>query len=180
VWQCERLEVLFAAVAKLRFTQVGDWKSVPISIKHSEAGGCSDSTRIIRAYVRRPAWLSDIKVFRKSPRMVSSLSKDHHIGSAVAKERSRRNLKPLVHSEAPVVYQGYGLYMANLIKQPHFLLRSCRTPTGWCKRNLETSEVLSLDDIIDTVALALTPKLRSQVIGTKGLTPMKINELHLI
>jgi hypothetical protein len=62
----------------------------------------------------------------------------------------------------------------NLIKPPQFLLRSCRTPTGWCKRKLETSEVLSLYDISDTVALDLTPKLRSKVIGTKGLTPMKI------
>jgi hypothetical protein len=82
-------EVLFAAVAKLIFTQVGDWKSVPISIKHSEVGGCSDSTRIISAYVRRSAWLVDMKVVRKAPGMVSSFCKDHHIGSAVAKERSR-------------------------------------------------------------------------------------------
>jgi hypothetical protein len=73
------------AVEKLRFTQVGDWKSVPILIKHSEVGGCSNSTRIIRAYVRRPVWLVDAKVVRKAPRMVSSLFKDHHIGSAVAK-----------------------------------------------------------------------------------------------
>jgi hypothetical protein len=174
VWKCERLEVIFAAVEKLRFTQVGDWKSVPISIKHSEVGGCSDSTRIIRAYVRRPAWLDDMKVVRKAPRMVSSFCKDHHIGRAVAKESSRRILTPLVHSEAPGVYHGDGLYPANLIKQPQFLLRSCRAPTGWCKRKLETSEVLSLYDISETVALVLTPKLRSQVIGTKGLTPMKI------
>jgi hypothetical protein len=68
---------------------------------------------------------------------------------------------PLVHSEAPGVYHGDGLYRANLTKPPQFLLRSCRTPTEWCKRKLETSKVLSLYDISDTVALALTPKLRS-------------------
>jgi hypothetical protein len=161
VWKCARLEVIFAAVEKLRFTQVGDLKSVSIPIKHSEVGGCSDSNRIIRDYVRRPAWLAVTKVVRKAPRMVSSFCRDHHIGRAVAKERSRRNLTPLAHSEAPGVYHGDGLYPANLIKPPQLLSRSCRTTTGWCKRKLETSEVLSLCDISDTVALALTPKLRS-------------------
>jgi hypothetical protein len=101
VWKCENLEVLFAAVEKLRFTQVWDCKSVPIPIKHSEVGGCSDMTRIIRAYVRRQACLVDVKVVRKVPRMVSSFCKDNHIGIPVAKEMSRRNLTPLVHSEGP-------------------------------------------------------------------------------
>jgi hypothetical protein len=173
VWKCERLEVLFAAVEKLRFAQVGDWKSVPIPIKHSELGGCSDMTRIIGAYVRRQAWLVDVKVVRKVPRMVSSFCKDHHIGIPVAKENSRRNLTPLVHSEVPGVYHGDGLYPAKLTKPPQFLLRSCRTPTGWCKRKIEMSKVLSLYDISDTVALALRPKLRSKVICIKGLTPVK-------
>jgi hypothetical protein len=103
LWKCERLEVLFAAVEKLRFTQVGDWKSVPIPIKHSEVGGCLDMTRIIRAYVRRPALLVDVNFVRKVPWMVSSFCKDHHIVTPVAKERSRRNLTPLVHSESPGV-----------------------------------------------------------------------------
>jgi hypothetical protein len=122
VWKCERLEVLFAAVEKPRFTQVGDWESVPISIKHSEVGGCSDTTRIIRAYVRRPAWLFDVKLVWKVPRMVSSFCKDLHIGIAVVKERSRQNLTPLVHSEAPGVYHGDGLYPEKLTKPPQFLL----------------------------------------------------------
>jgi hypothetical protein len=174
VWKCERLEVIFAAVEKIRFTQVGDWKSVPIPIKHSEVGGCLDMTRIIRAYVRRPAWLVDVKVVQKVPRMVSSFCKDHHIGIPVTKERSRRNLTPLVHSEVPGVYHGDGLYPAKLTKPPQLLLRSGRTSTGWCKRKLETFEVLSLYDISDTVALALSPKLCSKVIGIKGLTPVKI------
>jgi hypothetical protein len=130
VWKCERLEVLFAAVEKLRFTQVGDWKTVPILIKHSEVGGCSDSTRIIRAYVRRPAWLVDVKVGRKAPRMVSSFCKYHHIGSAVAKERSRRNLTPQVHSEAPGVYHGDGLYPANLKKTTTIII-ALMSDTHW-------------------------------------------------
>jgi hypothetical protein len=173
VWKCEKLEVPFAAVEKLMFTQVWDWKSVPIPIKHSEVGGCSEMTRIIRAYVRRQAWLVDVKVVRKVPWMVSSFCKDHHIGIPVAKEMSRRNLTPLVHSEVPGVYHGDGLYPAKSTKPPQFLLRSCRTSTGWCKRKLETSEVMSLYDIIDTAALALSPKLRSKVIGIKDLTPVK-------
>jgi hypothetical protein len=85
-----------------------------------------------------------------------------------------RNLTPLVHSEAPGVYHGDGLYPASLTKPPQFLLLSCRTPTRWCKRKLETPEVLSLYDISGTVTLTLSPKLRSKVIGTKGLKPMKI------
>jgi hypothetical protein len=173
-WKCERLEVLFAAVEKLRFTQVGDWKSVPILIKHSEVGGCSYATRIIRAYVRRPAWLVDVKVVWKAPLMVFSFCKHHQIGSAVARERYRRNLTPLVYSESPGVYHGDGLYPGNLTKPPQFLLLSRRIPIGWCKRKLEMSEVLSLYDISDTVALALSPKLHSKGIGTKGLTPVKI------
>jgi hypothetical protein len=108
-------------------------------------------TRIIRAYVRRQAWLVDVREVRKVPRMISPFFKDHHIGIPVSKEMSRRNLMPLVHSEVPGVYHGDGLHPEKLTKPPHFLLRSCRTSTGWCKRKLETSEVLRIYEISDTV-----------------------------
>jgi hypothetical protein len=87
---------------------------------------------------------------------------------------SRRNPTPMIHSEVPGLYHGDGLYPEKLTKPPQLLLRSCRTSTGWCKRRLDTSEVLSLYAISDTVALDLIPKLRYKVIGIKGLTPVKI------
>jgi hypothetical protein len=42
------LEVLFASVDKLRFTNAWDWKSVPITIKHSDMGWCYNMRRVIR------------------------------------------------------------------------------------------------------------------------------------
>jgi hypothetical protein len=71
-------------------------------------------------------------------------------------------------------YHGDGLYPAGLEKRPQFLLHSCRTSTGWCKHHLEPSEVLSLYDIIDSLALGLNPYLKSKVINIKHLTPVKI------
>jgi hypothetical protein len=68
--------------------------------------------------------------------MVSSFCKDHHFGVAVPTVESRRMLTLQVHSEVAGIYHGDGLYPAGLEKYPQFLLRSCRTPNGWCKRCL--------------------------------------------
>jgi hypothetical protein len=62
----------------------------------------------------------------------------------------------------------------SLTKSPQFLLRSARTSAWWCTRKLEDAKVLSLYGIRDTVALALTQKLRSNIIGVKHLTLVKI------
>jgi hypothetical protein len=124
-------------------------------------------TRVIRAFVRRRAWLIDVNIVKKGPRMVSLFCKDHHFGIPVANEVSRRTL-------TPGVYHRDGLYPLSLAKPPHFLLRSCRTSTGWYKRKVEASEVMGLYDVSDTLALALNQKLRSKVIGVKHLTPIKI------
>jgi hypothetical protein len=52
IWHCEVLEALLESAEKFRFTKAWGWKSVSISIKHTGVGGCSDITRIIRAFVR--------------------------------------------------------------------------------------------------------------------------------
>jgi hypothetical protein len=49
------------------------------------------------AVMTRYAWLVDLKVVKKGPRMVSSFCKDHLFGILVAKEASRRTLIPQVH-----------------------------------------------------------------------------------
>jgi hypothetical protein len=106
--------------------------------------------------------------------MVSSSCKDQHCGVVVPTVESRRTLTPQVHSEVTGTYHGDGLYPAGLEKYPQFLMRSCRTSTGWCKRRLEPSEVLILYDISDSVTLGLNPDLKSKVINIQHLTPVKI------
>jgi hypothetical protein len=76
--------------------------------------------------------------------MVSSFCKDHNFGVVVPTVESRRILTPQVHSEVTGTYHGDSLYPAGLEKYPQCLLRSCRITTGWCKRRLDPSEVLSL------------------------------------
>jgi hypothetical protein len=149
------LEALLASAEKFRFTKAWGWKSVVISIKHADVGGFSNTTRNIQAFVRQTSWLMDLKVQKRGPRMVSSFCKDHHFGVAVPTVESRRMLTPQVHSEVTGIYHGDGLYPAGLEKHPQFLLRSFRTSTGWCKRRLEPSEVLSLYDISDSMTLGL-------------------------
>jgi hypothetical protein len=97
----------------------------------------------IHAFVCRYAWLVDVEITKKGPRMVSSFCKDHIFGTAVAKEASRRTLIPQVHSNSLGEYDGDGLFSAILTKPTQFLLRSCRTSTWWCKRKLDAAEVLS-------------------------------------
>jgi hypothetical protein len=43
---------MFAAVQKLRFIKLLDCVAVPINIKHSDVGGCSDMERVVRDFVR--------------------------------------------------------------------------------------------------------------------------------
>jgi hypothetical protein len=174
IWQCNWLEVILATLCKLCITKAWDWKCVPIEIIHSDLGGCSDTKRTIRAFVRRCAWLVDVEITKKGPRIVSSFCKDHLFGTAVAREASRRKLIPLVHSNYLGLYHGDGLYPASLTKPPQLLLRSCRTSTGWCKRNIDAAEVLSLYDISYTVALVLTQEQRSKFVGVHHLTSVKI------
>jgi hypothetical protein len=159
---------------KVRFTKAWGWKSVAISIKHADVGGCSNTTRIIRAFFRQKSWLVDLKVQKQGPRMVSSFCKDHNFGVAVPTVESRIMLTPQVHSEVTGIYHGDGLYPAGLDKHPQFLLRLCRTSTGWCKHRLEPSEMLSLYDISYSVTLGLNPDFKSKLINIQHLTPVNI------
>jgi hypothetical protein len=56
VWECKMLEVFFAAVHQLRFIKVLDWVEVPITIKHSDVGGCSAMERVVRAFLIPKIW----------------------------------------------------------------------------------------------------------------------------
>jgi hypothetical protein len=168
------LEVLLASAEKFKLTKAWGWKIVAISIKNADVGECSNINRIIRAFVRQTYWLVDLKILKRGPRIVSTFYKDHHFGVVVPTVESHIILTPQVYSEVTVIYHGDGLYPAGLEKHPQFLLRSCRTPTGWCKRRLEPSEVLSLYDISDSVTLGLNPDLKSKVIHIQHLTPVKI------
>jgi hypothetical protein len=80
-------------------------------------GGCSDIKRVIRAFVHGDDWLVDVKVVKKGPIMVSYFCKDHHFGTSVSKEASRRTLILQVHSESLGVYHGDGMYPAR--QTPH-------------------------------------------------------------
>jgi hypothetical protein len=50
--------------------------------------------RVIRAFVRRQAWLVDVKIVKKGPQIVSSFCNDHHFGTSVEKKVSRQTLTP--------------------------------------------------------------------------------------
>jgi hypothetical protein len=62
IWHCEVLEALLASAEKFRFTKAWGWKIDATSIKHADVGGCSNTTRIIRAFVRQTSWLMYLKV----------------------------------------------------------------------------------------------------------------------
>jgi hypothetical protein len=136
------LEVLFAAVQQLRFIKVLDWVEVPITIKHSVVGGCSDMERVVPDFVRTKDMVVNLKTEKRLARSVASICKDHHYGIEVPVQESRRRLRTLVHETCKGVYHGDGLHTGDEPKPPLFVLRSCRSKSGWCKRRLQASEVL--------------------------------------
>jgi hypothetical protein len=70
-------------------------------------------------------------------------------------------LIPLIHEISKGVYHGEGLHTGDEPKAPLFVLRSCQSKSGWCKRRLQASEVLSMYDISDSITKGLTDELRS-------------------
>jgi hypothetical protein len=83
-------------------------------------------------------------------------------------------LIPLFHEYCTGVYHGDGLHPGDEPKAPLFVLRSCRSKSGWCKRRLQASEVLSMYDISDYITKGLTEELRSNVIKLDYLSPLKV------
>jgi hypothetical protein len=65
ILKCETLEVIFAAVLKLRFVKVLDWVPVHITIKYSKVGGCPDMVRVIKAFVRNNNMVVDPKAEKR-------------------------------------------------------------------------------------------------------------------
>jgi hypothetical protein len=134
VWKCETLEVLFAAVHQIRFIKVLDWMAVPITIKHSDVGGCLAMERVVRAFVKTKHMVVKLKTEKRPARSVASICKDHHYGFEVPVQDSRRRLIPLIHETSKGVYHGDGLHPGEEPKATLFVLRSCRSKSGWCKR----------------------------------------------
>jgi hypothetical protein len=95
--------------------------------------------------------------------MVSSFCNYHHFGLVVTKAECHRILTQQVNSEVPGTYHVDGLYTVGLVKCPQFLMRSYRTPNGWCKRRLEPYEVVRPYEISDSVDLGLNPDFNSMV-----------------
>jgi hypothetical protein len=151
VWKCEMLKVLFAAVHQLRFINVLDWVAVPIAIKHSDVGRCSSMERVVWAFVKTKDMVVNLKTEKRPARSVASFCKDHHYGIEVPLQESRRRLIPLFHETCKGVYHRYGLHPGDEPKAPLFVLRSCRSESGWCKRRLQASEVLIMYDISDSI-----------------------------
>jgi hypothetical protein len=134
VWKCEMLEVLFAAVNQLHFNKVLYCVAVHINIKHYDVGGCSAMERVVRAFVKTKYMVVNLKTEKRPARSVASICKDHHYGFEVPVQESKRLLIPLVHEISQGVYHGDGLHPGDKPKAPLFVLRSCRSKSGWCKR----------------------------------------------
>jgi hypothetical protein len=58
------------------------------------------------------------------------------------------------------VYHRDGLHPGDDPKDPLFVLRSCRSRSGWCKRRVQALEVLSMYDISNSITKGLTESLR--------------------
>jgi hypothetical protein len=166
------LEVLFAVVHQLRFIKVLDWVSVPITIKHSDVGGCSAMERVVRAFVKTKDMVVNLKTEKRPARSVASICKDRHYGFEVPLQESRRRLRPLSHEISKGVYHVDGLHPGDEPKASLFVLRSCRSKSGWCKRQLQASEVHSMYDISDSITNGLTDELRSKIIKLDYLSPL--------
>jgi hypothetical protein len=144
------------AVHQLRFIKVLDWVTAPITIKHSDVGGCSAMERVVRAFVKTKDMVVNLKTEKRPARSVASICKDHLYGFEVPVQESRRRLIPLIHEIRKGVYHGDGLHPGDEPNAPLFVLRSCRSKSGWCKRRLQASEVLSMYDISDSITNGLT------------------------
>jgi hypothetical protein len=76
----------------------------------------------------------NLKTEKRPARSVASICKDHHYGFEVPVQDSRRRLIPLIHETSKGVYHGDGLHPGEEPKATLFVLRSCRSKSGWCKR----------------------------------------------
>jgi hypothetical protein len=159
---------------QIRFIKVLDWMELPITIKHSDVGGCSAMERVVWAFVKTKHMVVNLKTEKRPARSVTSICKDHHYGFEVPVQESRRRLIPLIHETSKGVYNGDGLHPGSEPKAPLFVLRSCCSKSGWCKRELQASEILSMYDISDSVTNGLTEELSSKIIKLDYLSPLKV------
>jgi hypothetical protein len=168
------LEVCFADVQQLRFIKLLNWVAVPITIKHYDAGGCSAMERVVRTFVKTKDMVVNLKTEKRPAWSVASICKGHHYGIEVPVKESRSSLIPLVSETCKGVYHGDGLHPGDEPKAPLFVLRSCRSKSGWRKRRLQASEVLSVYDISDSITKGLTEELFWKIIKLNYLSPLKV------
>jgi hypothetical protein len=148
------------------------WKSNPFVVKHDEVGGSSTMERTF--YVFSKGLKVETKVVQRTEINVSSFCKDHHFRTEVCLQESRRTLTPKVVLLSPGIYHCDCLYPGNAMKPPLFMVRSCIVSLGWCKRRLHPSEVLCLYDIIDTFCPSLSAEMKSRILATANLNPVRM------
>jgi hypothetical protein len=100
----------------------------------------------------------NLKTEKRPARSVASICKDHHYGIKVSARESRRRLGTLVRETCKGVYHGDGLHPGDEPMAPLFVLRSCRSKSGWWKRRLKASEVLIMYDISDSITREVLQK----------------------
>jgi hypothetical protein len=130
--------------------------------------------RFVRDFVKTKNMVVNLKTEKRPARSVASICKDHHYCFEVPVQESRRRLIPLIHETRKGVYNGDVLHPGEEPNAPLFVLRSCCSKSGWCKRRLQASEILSMYDISDSVTNGLTDELRSKIIKIYYLSPLKV------
>jgi hypothetical protein len=72
----------------------------------------------------------DTHVPQRTSTNVSSFCNDHHLGSKVCAQDSRRTYNPKVVLTSPGICHVDGLYPGDTSTPPLFMLRSCRVSSG--------------------------------------------------
>jgi hypothetical protein len=172
IWDEPSLRLIFSSVKNPRFKRHLTWKATPFSFKHDKVGGSSTIERIFYVFSKRLK--IETEVMQRTSINVSSFCKDHHFGTEVCLQESRRTLTPKLVLLSLGIYHCDSLYPGNATKPPLFMVRSCKVSSGWYKRRLHSSEVLCLYDISDTVCHSLSAEMKSCILATTNLTPVRM------
>jgi hypothetical protein len=172
IWDEPSLRLVFLLVKNPRLKRHLTWKANPFVVKHDEVGGRSTMEKTF--YVLSKGLKVETKVMQRTARKVSSFCKDHPFGTEVCLQESPRTLTLKVVLISTGIYHCDGLYPGKSKKSYLFMVRSCRVSSGWCNRRLHPSEVLRLYDIIDTVSHSLYAEMKSRILATSNLNPLRM------
>jgi hypothetical protein len=172
IWDEPSLRLVFSSVEKPCFKLHLTWNANHFVVKHGEVGVSSTMEHTFNVFSK--GLKVETKVMQQTARNVSSFCNDHHFGTEVCLQESRRTLTLKVVHLSTGIYHCDGLYPGNATKSPLFMVRSCRLSSGWCKRRLHPSEVLCLYDISDTVCHSLSLDMKSCILATANLTPVRM------